>query len=213
MQQLLLQVNLLSTGLLVGLMYSLVAMSLAIIFKTTKVVNFSQGMLATLGAYLLLFYAGQLGLHPALGAVLSLLSGVGLALLIERVVLRQFIGEPILSLIIVTLSLASLLRGVVMITWGTNFLPVPRLFGAAAVRVEGFAIPYEYAIGATIAVSYMAALAVFYKRFVMGAALRAVSEDHMAATAMGISVKTAQAFAWVLGIFSSMVGGMLLASH
>lgn len=213
MQQLLLQVNLLSTGLLVGLMYSLVAMSLAIIFKTTKVVNFSQGMLATLGAYLLLFYAGQLGLHPALGAVLSLLSGVGLALLIERVVLRQFIGEPILSLIIVTLSLASLLRGVVMITWGTNFLPVPRLFGAAAVRVEGFTIPYEYAIGATIAVSYMAALAVFYKRFVMGAALRAVSEDHMAATAMGISVKTAQAFAWVLGIFSSMVGGMLLASH
>ncbi|MCX8203951.1 MAG: branched-chain amino acid ABC transporter permease, partial [Nitrososphaeria archaeon] len=116
MQQLLLQVNLLSTGLLVGLMYSLVAMSLAIIFKTTKVVNFSQGMLATLGAYLLLFYAGQLGLNPALGAVLSLLSGVGLALLIERVVLRQFIGEPILSLIIVTLSLASLLRGVVMIT-------------------------------------------------------------------------------------------------
>ncbi|MDW8041396.1 MAG: branched-chain amino acid ABC transporter permease [Nitrososphaerota archaeon] len=211
--QVLLQLNLVSTGLLLGLMYSLVAMSLAIIFKTTKVVNFSQGMLAALGAYLLLLYSGQLGLNPAIGAPLSLLSGVALALLVERVILRRFIGEPILSLIIVTLSLASLLRGIVMIGWGTNFFPVPRIFGSPALRVEGFSIPLEYAVGAAIAISYMVALAFFYKRFVMGAALRAVSEDHMAATAMGISVKTAQAFAWVLGIVSSMVGGMLLASH
>lgn len=208
-----LQLNLIVTGVSLGLVYSLIAMGIAIIFKTTKVVNFSQGMLATLGAYIALLGMDQLGLPPWVAVLFSLAVGVMLAVVLERVVLRQFIGEPILSVIIVTLSLAAFFRGIVMIVWGPNFVPFTRLFGAGSLRIGEVTLVYEYLTGAVLALAYMGGLAVFFRRTVLGAALRAVSEDHMAATAMGISVKRSTTIAWALGVLSSAVGGVLLASN
>jgi branched-chain amino acid transport system permease protein len=94
-----LHLNLITTGILLGLVYSLIAMGIAIIFKTTKVVNFSQGMLATFGAYVTLIGLDSLGLPSWASVLLSLAVGVVLAVALERVVLRQFIGEPILSVV------------------------------------------------------------------------------------------------------------------
>jgi branched-chain amino acid transport system permease protein len=208
-----LHLNLITTGILLGLVYSLIAMGIAIIFKTTKVVNFSQGMLATLGAYVTLLGIDNLGL-PAWAAVLfSLVVGVVLAIILERVVLRQFIGEPILSVIIVTLSLAAIFRAIAMLGWGTVFVRFPKLFGAGALRIGEVSLVYEYLTGAAVALAYMGGLALFFRKTVLGAALRAVSEDHMAATAMGISVKRSTTMAWALGILTSIVGGVLLASN
>jgi branched-chain amino acid transport system permease protein len=208
-----LHLNLITTGILLGLVYSLIAMGIAIIFKTTKVVNFSQGMLATLGAYVTLFGIDNLGLPPWISVLLSLAVGVVLAVALERVVLRQFIGEPILSVIIVTLSLAAFFRGIVMLVWGPNFVPFPKLFGAGALRIGEVSLVYEYLTGAAVALAYMGGLALFFRKTVLGAALRAVSEDHMAATAMGISVKRSTTIAWALGVLTSVIGGVLLASN
>ena len=205
--------NLITTGIMLGLVYSLIAMGIAIIFKTTKVVNFSQGMLATLGAYVTLLGIERLGLPSWASVLFSLAVGVMLAVALERVVLRQFIGEPILSVIIVTLSLAAFFRGIVMIVWGPNFVPFPRLFGAGALKIGEVSLVYEYLTGAVIALGYMGGLALFFRKTVLGAALRAVSEDHMAATAMGISVKRSTTIAWALGVLTSAVGGVLLASN
>jgi branched-chain amino acid transport system permease protein len=143
----------------------------------------------------------------------SLAVGVVLAVALERVVLRQFIGEPILSVIIVTLSLAAFFRGIVMLVWGPNFVPFPKLFGAGALRIGEVSLVYEYLTGAAVALAYMGGLALFFRKTVLGAALRAVSEDHMAATAMGISVKRSTTIAWALGVLTSIVGGVLLASN
>jgi len=205
--------NLITTGILLGLVYSLIAMGIAIIFKTTKVVNFSQGMLATLGAYITLFGIDNLGLPSWAAVLFSLAVGVVLAITLERVVLRQFIGEPILSVIIVTLSLAAIFRAIAMLGWGTVFVRFPKLFGAGALRIGEVSLVYEYLTGAAVALAYMGGLALFFRKTVLGAALRAVSEDHMAATAMGISVKRSTTMAWALGILTSIVGGVLLASN
>jgi branched-chain amino acid transport system permease protein len=208
-----LHLNLITTGILLGLVYSLIAMGIAIIFKTTKVVNFSQGMLATLGAYITLFGIDNLGLPSWAAVLFSLAVGVVLAITLERVVLRQFIGEPILSVIIVTLSLAAIFRAIAMLGWGTVFVRFPKLFGAGALRIGEVSLVYEYLTGAAVALAYMGGLALFFRKTVLGAALRAVSEDHMAATAMGISVKRSTTMAWALGILTSIVGGVLLASN
>jgi len=176
-------------------------------------VNFSQGMLATLGAYVTLLGIDNLGLPPWTSVLLSLAVGLVLAVALERVVLRQFIGEPILSVIIVTLSLAAFFRGIVMLVWGPNFVPFPKLFGAGALRLGEVSLVYEYLTGAAVALAYMGGLALFFRKTVLGAALRAVSEDHMAATAMGISVKRSTTIAWALGVLTSIVGGVLLASN
>jgi len=208
-----LHLNLITTGILLGLVYSLIAMGIAIIFKTTKVVNFSQGMLATLGAYVTLFGIDNLSLPPWAAVLFSLVVGVVLAIILERVVLSQFIGEPILSVIIVTLSLAAIFRAIAMLGWGTVFVRFPKLFGAGALRIGEVSLVYEYITGAAVALAYMGGLALFFRKTVLGAALRAVSEDHMAATAMGISVKRSTTMAWALGILTSIVGGVLLASN
>jgi branched-chain amino acid transport system permease protein len=208
-----LHLNLITTGILLGLVYSLIAMGIVIIFKTTKVVNFNQGMLTTLGAYVTFFGINTLGLPSWASVLFSLAVGVMLAITLERVVLRQFIGEPILSVIIVTLSLAAIFRAIVMLVWGTNFMPFPKLFGAGALRLGELSLVYEYLIGAAVALAYMGGLALFFRKTVLGAALRAVSEDHMAATAMGISVKRSTTIAWALGVLTSIVGGVLLASN
>jgi branched-chain amino acid transport system permease protein len=115
--------------------------------------------------------------------------------------------------IIVTLSLAAFFRGIVMLVWGPNFVPFPRLFGAEALRLGEVSLVYEYLTGAAVALAYMGGLALFFRKTVLGAALRAVSEDHMAATAMGISVKRSTTVAWALGVLTSTVGGVLLASN
>jgi branched-chain amino acid transport system permease protein len=92
-------------------------------------------------------------------------------------------------------------------------VPFPKLFGAGALRLGEVSLVYEYLTGAAVALAYMGGLALFFRKTVLGAALRAVSEDHMAATAMGISVKRSTTIAWALGVLTSAIGGVLLASN
>ena len=112
------------SGLSNGMVYALAAAGFVVIYKASDVINFAQGDLLLLGTYLIFFAIAQIGLPWSVGVVVTILLAVTVALAIERLVLRPLVGEPIISMIMVTIGLSSVLRGAVNAIWG----PSPRSF-------------------------------------------------------------------------------------
>ncbi|MYI22232.1 MAG: branched-chain amino acid ABC transporter permease, partial [Gammaproteobacteria bacterium] len=99
------------SGLSTGMIYALAAAGFVVIYKASDVINFAQGDLLLLGTYLIFFAVAQAGLPWSLGVLVTLLLAVAVALAVERLVLRPLVGEPIISMIMVTIGLSSVLRG------------------------------------------------------------------------------------------------------
>ncbi len=117
------------SGLVVGSIYSAVALGFVIIYKATRVVNFAQGELLMVGAYVCYAFLVQMHVPFWAALLLTILFSMVLALIIERLILRPMIGEPIISIIMVTIGLSLVLRSVVAVVWGTDILVYePKLF-------------------------------------------------------------------------------------
>ncbi len=111
-------IELVVSGLAIGAIYGLVAMSFAVIYKATGIVNFSQGELGMLTAYTSWSIATTLGTGGILTVVIAIVVGALLGMLCERLIMRPMLGEPVLSVVLVTVGLAVVLRSVVTIIWG-----------------------------------------------------------------------------------------------
>src|SRR5256885_10711721 len=128
-------------GLVVGSIYALVALGFVIIFKSSGVLNFAQGEFLLLGAYVFWAMVENSHLPLAWALLLTVLFSVVLGLAMERLVLRPMIGEPIISVIMVTLGLSSILRAVVLALWGIDTGPFPSFFGIVPMRLSLLSIP------------------------------------------------------------------------
>ena len=200
------------SGIADGAILALVALGFVLIFKSSDVINFAQGELLMIGAYLTFATIGQIGLAWPLGIILA----VGLAalagVLIEQLVLRPLIGEPVISVIMVTIGLSALLRALVGAIWGTAPLAAPEFIPETPVRILGASVGVNrlWAIGVSIVLLII--LTLFLRRSNEGIAMRAVADDQQAALSMGISVKYTWAVAWAIAAITAAVGGILLAS-
>jgi len=127
--------QILVSGFVVGGIYSLVALGFVLIYKSSDAINFAQGEFLLIGAYvsLTLIATYHIPLIPAL--LLTLIFSAILGFVIERLVLRPFIGEPVISMIMATIGLSSLLAGIVHIIWGTQTRVFPPLFGSDSVSL------------------------------------------------------------------------------
>ncbi|MDB2224138.1 branched-chain amino acid ABC transporter permease [Halorubrum ezzemoulense] len=206
------------SGLGLGALYALVAMGFSLIYKVTGVLNFAQGQIAMIGAYGVVVFGTATVLPaaiPAWAAVLvTVLLGLVLGLALERVVFRQFIGEPVLSVIIVTLALGSILEGVVFFLYGQNAQAYPSAltFGGQLSLPLGTSIQAAYAIAVAIALVVVAVLMLFFRETVTGSILRASASDEQAAMVLGVSIERTIALAWTLSIAITAIGGILLAT-
>src|SRR3989344_2396732 len=113
-------IQLVLSGLVVGAIYGLVAMGFAVIFKSTGIVNFAQGEMAMLTAYMTWSLANMLGTGAIVTIVIAIVLGALLGLLCERLIMRPMLGEPVLSVVLVTIGLAVVLRALVTIIWGAS---------------------------------------------------------------------------------------------
>ena len=149
---------LVSTGLVTGATYGLIAMGFALIYKSTGVVNFAQGELVMLTAYIAFSLAGGLGLSffPLMIVAVPISMAIGLAL--ERVFIRPMLGEPVFSIVMATVGLAVILRGIVVLIWGSE--PVTFGAGIATTVVAIGGVPFYpaqlYLIGALALVTLLA---------------------------------------------------------
>jgi branched-chain amino acid transport system permease protein len=199
-------------GLVVGSIYSLVALGFVIIFKSSGILNFAQGEFLLLGAYVFLAIVAQGGVPLAPGFVLTLLFSALLGVILERVVLRPLIGEPIISVIMVTLGLSSVLRAIVQGIWGTDTRPVPTVFSLDPIRIGPLPVARGYLYSAAAVAILLVVLSLFFRYSRPGIAMRATAGSQQVALSMGISVKRIFALSWSIAAVVSATGGILLAS-
>ena len=199
------------TGLAAGGIYALVALGFVLIYKASDVINFAQGTLLMVGAYIGWGLATA-GLPFPLAFLLTMLIAGLLGLLIERIVLRPMIGEPIIAVIIVTLGLESMLRGLVFGTMSTEVRIFPQVFSIAPIEIAGLPVPQIYAWALAIAAAAVVALTLFFRYSPQGIAMRAAADDQQAAMSMGIRISSVFGLSWALSAAVAAAGGILLGN-
>jgi branched-chain amino acid transport system permease protein len=199
-------------GLVVGSIYALVALGFVIIYKSSGILNFAQGEFLLIGAYffLAILEKGHVPLLPALA--LTVVCAVILGLLLERLVLRPMIGEPIISVIMVTLGLSSILRAVVQGIWGTDTHPFPAIFDSAPVQIGPLPVSRGYLFSVASVAVLLVLFTIFFRFARVGIAMRATAFSQQVALSMGISVKHIFAISWSIAAVVSALGGILLGA-
>ena len=202
-------VDLMTNGLLVGLMYALVAVGFVLIYKATSIINFAQGDLVMFAGYAAAVMLGAKGLPLWLMVLILCLGMVGLGFVLERSILRPMVGQPLVSVIMVTIGLSFVLQGFVAIVWGAGTrelkLPVPidpYIVGPALIS------PINV-VAAIIALLFLIAFGLFFTRSRLGVAMRAVADDQQAAMVVGIRVPRVFALSWAIAGLAAAAGGII----
>ena len=199
-------------GLVVGSIYALVALGFVVIYKATKVVNFAQGDLVMVGAYVCLSLTVQFQVPFLAAFLITLAFSVVLGMAIERLVLRPLIGEPIISVIMVTIGLSTVLKSLVQVFWGTQIRVFPQVLPQDPVFIAGLPISPVYIAAFILAVLLFVVFSLFFKYHRMGVAMRATSFNQAAAASMGIGIKNIFALAWCIAAVVSSIGGVILGN-
>ncbi|THF63187.1 branched-chain amino acid ABC transporter permease [Pseudothauera nasutitermitis] len=202
----------LTSGIAIGCVYGLVALSFVLIYKATETISFMQGDLLMLGAFTVLALNAGVGLPLWLAIALGLGLMVGLGAGLERSVLRRALGQPHLTAVLLTFGLGLMMRGALTAVPAASH-SMHRLGQPAdeALRLGGLALAPAHlmVIGATLLVA--GALALFFRHTRLGLALRACSEDPRAAALSGVPVAAMHTLAWALGAGLAAFAGLLLA--
>ncbi len=205
-------VQLVLNGLVIGSIYALVALGFVVIYKSSAILNFAQGEFLMLGAYVCLAIVSSGHVPFFAGFALTLVFSVALGVARERVIQRPKIGEPVISVSMVTLGLSSILKAVVQGFWGTDTRPFPSIFPSTPVMVGPLPVSQGYLYSVASVGVLLVLFSAFFKYSRAGIAMRATAFSQQVALSMGISVKRMFALAWSIAAVVSAVGGILLGS-
>ncbi|MEO7008449.1 MAG: branched-chain amino acid ABC transporter permease [Caldimonas sp.] len=198
-------------GALAGLMYSLVALGIVLIYKSSSVPNLAQGAMAMLGAYVVLAVGAALQAPMWVAIPLSMLLMFGVGMGIERVALRRLAGRPIIMILMMTLGLDIFLRGTVLTVWGGSGRPMKIGISDDPLFLGSILVNRNYAVGAAVALLLFGLFVLFF-RSRRGVVLRAIADDYTASWSVGISVERGVALSWALSSVVATVAGVLWGS-
>jgi branched-chain amino acid transport system permease protein len=200
---------LLANGLLVGSMYALVALGFVLIYKATDAINFAQGEFVMFAGFLAAGATHLAGFPWWISALLAVLGMVVFAFGLERVVLRPLLGRPIIAVIMATLGLGFVLRGVATLAFGGGTQTIPLPVGDEPVLLGPLILPPIELVGAVVSLAFLGMFGWFFLKSRIGVAMRAVADSQQVAMAMGINVRRYFALAWALAGIVSALGGVL----
>lgn len=204
-------VTLLIIGLSEGAILALAALGFVLIYKATGVINFAQGEFLLIGAYS--FYTAFVVMQ--LPIVFALLVGVLVAVVVgvvvERFILRPMVGQSHISIIMVTIGLASVLSALVQMFYGTQPRSMPPILPRGSVSILGGSVPVNRLWAIVICAVVLGLLTWFFQKSRHGVAMRAVADDQQAAMTVGISVRRVFAMSWALAAVSALIAGVTLA--
>ena len=209
----LLVLQLVISGIAQGCIYGLIALGFVLIYKATETVSFAQGDLMMLGAFLGLVLMTVLGFPFWLSVPSAILGMAAFGMFAERIVIRPILGQPAFSIVMLTIGIGYVARGLVtmipVIGTETHTMPVP--YKDAVWRVGGLVINIEQlvVIGATALLC--AALFALFRYSKVGIAMQASSQNQLAAYYMGIPVQRLNGLVWGLAAMVAAVAGLLLA--
>ncbi len=207
------------TGVMLGSIFALVALGWVLIYKCSGVLNLAMGELTMIGGYVCLgLYERFVTFMPINSAfvaalICTLITGLILGLLTERIFLRKMIGEPVLAVIMVTVGLSFFFKGMVFIIWDTDTqVFLPRIFSIDPILIGGIAIGEVYLWSFIASLVLMVIFVAFFKYTRWGLSMQACADDEMAALSLGVSAKFVYALAWGIAFMSAGVGGTLLGN-
>ncbi len=201
------------SGISIGCIYGLVALGFVLIFKATEVINFAQGELLMLGAFIsysLITFAHL----PYWTALLLAVVIMGLfGMLLERTVLRSLVGEPVYAIVIVTIGISFFLKSAATMVpgWGTDTYGFKTPFTDKFANWGPLVISWEHLSIITITTILILVLFAFFRYTRVGTAMRATSQNQLAAVYMGISVTKVFSLTWTIAAVLGAIGGVLLA--
>ncbi len=196
------------TGVLTGIMYSLVALGFVLIFKASGVFNFAQGAMVLFAA-LTLVGLMEHGVPVWLALALTMVVMVALAFAVERLMLRPLVNQPHIILFMATIGLTFFLEGFGELLWGSNVKKLDVGIPNESFEVGGVLLNQFDLFAAVMAALLVGVLAVFFHQTPIGRALRAVADDHQAAMSVGIPLKTIWVVVWSVAGIVAMVAGIV----
>ncbi len=198
------------SGLSVGSIYAIVALSLAIPFKASRVLNFAQGELVTLGAYIALVLSSYGLPYPVMVPATLVIAAI-FGVLIERLFVRPIVGAPEFTLVIATFAIGLIIRALIRIHWQDNVFFLPAPYAGPALAVGPLRVNPSYLVIIASTAALVMLLVLFFQQTRLGKAMRAVAFNQTAARLMGISVGRVFGSAWALSAAIGAVAGLLLA--
>jgi branched-chain amino acid transport system permease protein len=200
--------QLLVNGLIVGALYGVVAMSFVLIYKASRIVNFAQGEFLLIGAWVCWWLLTRWQLPFWIGFPVTLAFMMIFGIVLQIMILRPMIGEPIISVIMVTIGLSIVFQAAMKWMFGVFAKPFPPIFSSPNVDLFGLQVQTVYILSLVISLIIMAGFAWFFKYTRLGLAMRATAFDQQVAQSLGISVRQMFAMSWAISAMVSAVAGV-----
>jgi branched-chain amino acid transport system permease protein len=198
-------------GLALGTRYALVALGFVIIYRATGVINFAQGGLLLIGAYLAYAF-NRTGMPFVLAVLLAIAASAVLGALTERIVLRKMVGQPVFAVVMVTIGILFIADQVVTSIWGFDALNLNDPWGVDTVEVGDVVLAVKDLWTIALAAAVLLGFFAFFRWSKLGVAMRATAFDQEAALAQGISARQVFAVSWAISAALACLAGVTVAA-
>src|SRR5216683_2750656 len=202
---------LLTNGIMIGLMYALIALGFVLIYKATDAINFAQGEFVMFAGFLTAGAAEIAGFPFWASALLAIGGMIALGFGLERVVLRPMIGRPVIAVVMATIGLAAVLRGTATMAFGAGTRVIDMPVSDEPFHLGPIMLPPVELVGAGVSLVFLAGFTWFFLKSRTGIAMRAVADNQQVSMAVGINVRRYFALAWVVSALGGVVWGAMLS--
>src|SRR5439155_21743028 len=200
---------LLTNGIMIGLMYALIALGFVLIYKATDAINFAQGEFVMFAGFLAAGAAEIAGAPFWVSALIGILGMIALGFGLERVVLRPLIGRPVIAVVMATIGLAAVLRGTATMAFGAQTQAIIAPISDDPIDLGLVTLPPIQLVGAGVSLIFLAGFTWFFLKSRTGIAMRAVADSQQVAMAVGVNVRRYFALAWAMAGVVSALGGVV----
>jgi branched-chain amino acid transport system permease protein len=203
--------QLLFQGLSIGFLYALAALGFVMIFKSSSVLNFAHGELLAIGAFIFLVLAAWLKLPIWLAFLITIVGSFALGFIIERLFLRPLIGEALIEVIMLTVGLAAMFKGLMLVIFGGNLYNYPDFLPKnLTIEMGNINIPPVYVASFMIGLIFLAIFGFFFKYSSQGIYMRSVADNQPAALSLGVHVRRVFALSWAIAALVCAMSGIIL---
>jgi len=203
--------QLLIQGLSVGFLYALAALGFVMIFKSSSVLNFAHGELLAIGAFIFLVFSLWLKLPIPIAFLFTLAGTFAMGFVIERLFLRPLIGEALIEVIMLTVGLSAMFKGLMLFIFGGNLFNYPDFLPKYLnIQWGNVVIPPVYVASFVIGVIFLSIFGFFFKYSSQGIYMRSVADNQPAALSLGVHVRRVFALSWAIAALVCGISGIIL---
>jgi branched-chain amino acid transport system permease protein len=203
--------QLLVNGISLGFLYALSALGFVMIFKSSSVLNFAHGELLAMGAFLFLVLSAWAKLPIILSFAITLVGSFALGFVVERLFLRPLIGEALIEVIMLTVGLAAMFKGLMLFIFGGDIHSYPKFLPEGlSLQFGAIQVPSVYVAALVIGIVFLVLFGFFFKYSSQGIYMRSVADNQPAALSLGVHVRRVFALSWAIAALVCAISGIVL---